>query len=268
MERKEIKVLDYGFVALVDHMGNDNSVVQAARVSYGKGTKTTTEDRNLIRYLMRNSHETPFEMTAIKFHVKAPIFVFRQWHRHRIGISINEMSGRYSEMPEEFYVPEIDCLNKQDKNIKQGRGQGQLENATTIQTRMKEQGQQEFQHYHWLLEQDVAREVARINLPLSTYSEMYWQVNLRSLFNFLLLRLDHHAQYEIRQFSEAMLELTKPLFPISCEAFIDYKMEAKTFSKMEIELLRKLDFNLFFEESNMTLREIKDFKNKLGIVDK
>lgn len=233
----EIKVLDHGFVRLVDSMGGDDSVVRSARVSYGEGTKSKHEDEALIRYLLRHEHGTPFEMTALTYHVKTPIMVARQWHRHRIGISINEVSGRYSKLPSDCYVPEIDQIRKQSKKNKQGRDE-LVEKPDEIQFDMRNEQAAAYSQYMSYLDRGVAREIARINLPLSIYTEYYWQCNLRSLFAFCKLRMDPHAQYEIRQYAEAMLELAKPIAPVSCRAFEDYVLGAKTFSKAEMKLIR------------------------------
>lgn len=265
MER--IDCLDKGFVRLVDHMGDDSSVVQAARVSYGNGTKTVSDDRNLIRYMMRHSHATPFEMTALKFHVKAPIVCFRQWHRHRVGVSINELSGRYSELPEECYLPSLDRLCKQSITNKQGSGEELSEEITElIHDIMEDEQKTAFKNYHKYLEKGLTREVARLNLGVSIYSEMYWQTNLRSLFHFINLRSSPHAQWEIRQYSDAMFELIKPLFPICCEAFEDYMLYSETFSRHEMDVLKQLIDKMpeVLKKSKLTKREKKEFREKIG----
>lgn len=238
MEEK-IKVLDKGFVYLVDHMGDDTSIVQAARVSTGKGSKSAKKDRELIRYLMRFRHTSPFEQVEFKFHVKAPIFCFRQWHRHRTA-SLNEMSGRYRELPEECYIPEFSRLQTQDKTNHQGSGAEVLEECAWIQESMKKIQENSFSEYRSYLNDGLTREVARINLPLSTYSEMYWKMDLHNLFHFLGLRLHPHAQWEMRQFAKAIFELIKPIVPASCEAFEDYRLNTSTFSAKEMEVIRSL----------------------------
>lgn len=226
VEGKEIKCLDKGFVRLVEVMGTDSSIVQAARVSYGKGTKTVRQDRGLIRYLWRNNHTTPFEMNAQKYHVKAPLFVFRQWHRHRIGVSINEMSARYSVMVDEFYQPPAEDLRFQDQNNKQGSAQETVggEEAAELLAMYDGVLDSSYRLYQNLLDRGVARELSRIVLPVSLYSEMYWQCNLKSLFAFAQLRSDPHAQKEIRVYSDAMLSLAEEFFPIAVEAFRYYSM--------------------------------------------
>lgn len=266
MESKEVKVLDKGFVRLVDYMGDDSSIVQAARVSYGQGTKTVSEDRGLIRYLMKNRHTSPFEMVEFKFHCKLPLFCARQMVRHRTA-NLNEVSGRYSELPEEFYVPKSEHLQKQAKNNKQGRGESFEENeANHIISNMSAMARDEFKHYHWMLEQDVAREIARINLPLSTYTEWYWKMDLHNLFHFLKLRLDSHAQYEIREYAKAIYELIKPIVPTSCEAFEDYVLNAQIFSAQEMTILRQVLGQVSVEDfPGLTKREVSEFKQKLGL---
>lgn len=265
-EQKEIKVLDYGFVRLVDSMGDDSAIVQAARVSYGKGTKTVSEDRGLIRYLMKNRHTSPFEMCEFKFHCKMPLFTARQWIRHRTA-SVNEVSGRYSELPEEFYVPKSEHLQRQSKNNKQGRGETFEENeANHIISNMTAMARDEFKHYHWMLDQDVAKEIARINLPLSTYTEWYWKIDLHNLFHFLKLRLDQHAQYEIRVYANAMYELIKQIVPISCEAFEDYMLNAQTLSAQEMTILKKVLGQITIEDfPGLSKREVSEFKQKFGL---
>lgn len=237
---KEFKVLNHGFVRLVDYMGGDESIVQAARVSYGKGTKTVSEDRTLIRYLMRHQHTTPFEMVEFKFHVKLPIFVARQWIRHRTA-NVNEYSGRYSIMPEEFYVPEESVIKYQSKSNKQGRDSDEV--PPEIRKRVLEilmAGQKSsFEGYQEMLDYDIARELARINLPLSLYTQWYWKIDLHNLFHFLKLRLDKHAQYEIRCYAEKMAEIVKAVTPLAYEAFEDYVLNAVTFSKNELNILKK-----------------------------
>ena len=214
-----LPVLDHGFVRLVDVMGDDAAIVQAARASYGKGTKTQREDRELIRYLLRNRHTSPFEMVEIKLHVKLPIFVERQWIRHRTA-SVNEVSGRYSELPEEFYLPDAASICKQATDNKQGRGEPLTpEEAAHIRSNMNAMGRDEFKHYRFTLSQGVSRELARINLPLSTYTEKYWKVDGHNLFHFLQLRMDHHAQWEIRQYANGVREMLAEKFPRTMSLF-------------------------------------------------
>lgn len=237
---KEFKVLNHGFVRLVDYMGGDESIVQAARVSYGKGTKTVSEDRTLIRYLMRHQHTTPFEMVEFKFHVKLPIFVARQWIRHRTA-NVNEYSGRYSIMPEEFYVPDETTIKYQSQANKQGRDEEEVPpeiRKRVLQILLAEQ-KSAFDGYKEMLNYNIARELARINLPLSLYTQWYWKIDLHNLFHFLKLRLDKHAQYEIRAYAETMAEIVKVVVPMAYEAFEDYVLNSITFSKQELQLLKK-----------------------------
>jgi len=237
---KEFKVLNHGFVRLVDYMGGDESIVQAARVSYGKGTKTVSEDRTLIRYLMRHQHTTPFEMVEFKFHIKLPIFVARQWIRHRTA-NVNEYSGRYSIMPEEFYVPEESVIKYQNSLNKQGRDNEEVQpeiRKRVLEILLQEQ-KSSFNGYQEMLEYNIARELARINLPLSLYTQWYWKIDLHNLFHFLKLRMDKHAQYEIRVYAEKMAEIVKVIVPMAYEAFEDYVLNSITFSKNELTLLKK-----------------------------
>ena len=249
-------VLNRGFVRLVDSMGSDAAIVQAARVSYGKGTKKTREDRALIRYLMRHRHNSPFEMCELKLHVKLPIFVARQWVRHRTA-SLNEYSARYSEMSEEFYVPnepgkalfpeEEARLGKQSQENRQGRSEDETftikqdEGSHLPTRRLKDRAHNAFTFYRELLKQGVTRELARITLPLSTYTEFYWKANLHNMFHFLELRMDSHAQEEIRLYAETIFEkIVRPLFPQASEAFKDYRLESLDLSRGEAALLRAL----------------------------
>jgi len=272
---KSISCLDKGFVRLVDYMGDDAAIVQAARVSYGEGTKAISEDKGLIRYLLNKKHTSPFEQVEFKFHVKAPIFVFRQWHRHRC-VSINELSARYSEMKDECYLPNIEDIKLQSKDNKQCRDDSGLshEDAFTVLEEMKLMQEDCFIHYRRLLDLGIARELARINLPVSTYSEMYWKIDLHNLFHFLKLRMDPHAQMEIRVFANALYELIKPIVPIASEAFEEYSLYAKTLSLAESNTL--CDFlkvspiknllHLIDSSDVLSKREKKEMKEKLGIV--
>jgi thymidylate synthase (FAD) len=265
---KKIDCLDKGFVRLVDFFGTDSSIVQAARVSYGKGTTKKSRDRDLIRYLMRHKHTSPLEMVEFKFHCKMPIFIARQWVRHRTA-SLNEMSGRYSEMPEECYVPRKDRLQRQAKDNKQG-SEGQLDEMAqnTILTHLEKDQTELFDRYHSYLDIGLARELSRINLPLSTYTQWYWKMDLHNLFHFLRLRMDHHAQAEIQEYGNAIYDLIKPIVPISCEAFEDYVLGAETFSSTEMSVIKEL-INVKKEElsslkiDGMGKLEIKEFLDKL-----
>lgn len=266
---KEYKCLDHGFVRLVDYMGDDSSIVQAARVSYGKGTKTVREDRFLIRYLMRHRHTTPFEMVEFKFHVKLPIFVARQWIRHRTA-NVNEYSGRYSEMKDEFYLPEPEQLRPQSKTNRQGRSEEIIETETAdkIRSEMKETQEMLFDKYTGLLDTGLARELARINLPLSNYTEWYWKIDLHNLFHFLKLRIDPHAQYEIRVFAEKMGEIVKQIVPVAWEAFEDYMLNSVHFSGLELKVMKKFwDMKIPTDdeltETGLSKGEIREFKTKM-----
>lgn len=266
---KEFKCLDKGFVRLIDVMGDDSSIVQAARVSYGKGTKTAREDRGLIRYLMRNRHTSPFEMVEYKFHVKLPIFVARQWIRHRTA-NVNEYSGRYSEMPDDFYLPEIDQIRAQSGMNKQGREDKPMDKtiAESIAQEMSEKQSTLHQDYKNYLSLDLARELARINLPLSTYTEWYWKIDLHNLFHFLKLRLDKHAQYEIRVYAEIIADIVKETAPLAWEAFNDYTLNSISFSSPELRILSKMlsvqaDVEYHSDEV-LTGRESIEFKEKIN----
>jgi len=234
---RKIPCLDRGFVYLVDYMGGDASIVQAARVSYGLGTKNVSEDRGLIRYLMRHQHTTPFEMVELKFHVKLPIFVARQWIRHR-SANVNEYSGRYSVMPDEFYLPPAEQVTSQSKTNRQGgaealdprQAEEVLRILTTEQRRVRA-------GYDRMIELDVRRELARINLGVSQYTEWYWKNDLHNIFHFLQLRLDPHAQHEIRVYAEAMAQIVRAVAPIAWEAFEDYQLGADRLSRLELETL-------------------------------
>ena len=273
-------VLDHGFIAVKDYMGDDLSILQMARMSYGKGTKGVSDDRALLRYLMRHFHTSPFEGCVIKLHVKLPIFVMRQWVRHRTA-SLNEYSARYSIMPDEFYTPEPAQLAVQSTDNKQGRGDILTAEQTAEVLRiLKDDAQRNFSSYHQLLNVDadgeaidedrdgIARELARIGLPLSTYTQMYWQTNLHNLMHFLRLRADRHAQYEIRIYAEKMLAIMADWVPVTTEAFRDYQLEAGRLSRMELGLVRDLLAGKASmadaERYGLSKREIREFKDRFG----
>lgn len=217
----EIKVLDHGLVRLVDHMGNDLSVVRNARVSYDaawRAGKNEGSDERLISYLYKNGHNTPFESVTFTFEIKAPIFVLRQWHRHRTQ-SYNEISARYKELPEEFYVPELEQITEQHTDNKQMRTTEQHPDAEFIQTKIIESNKSAFAHYHYLINTGCPRELARSVLPVGTYSHMFATMNLHNLFGFLRERLHPHAQYEIRVYAQAILELIEPIVPVAVKNF-------------------------------------------------
>jgi thymidylate synthase (FAD) len=238
-----IKALDKGFVRLVDYMGSDARIVQSARVSYGSGTKSLREDKDLIAYLLRNKHTSPFEQVVLTFHLKMPIFVTRQWVRHRTA-RMNEISGRYSVMSDEFYVPDESAVRAQSKDNKQGRSEQEMDpeiSASYIAS--IEAGQKKlYEDYAGYLNDDIARELARINLPLSIYTEMYWQMDLHNLFHFLNLRLHPHAQFEIREYARAVGTIVAQIVPIAWEAFEEHILYAKSFSRTEmLELLDMIE---------------------------
>lgn len=266
---KEFPCLDKGFVRLIDVMGDDNAIVQAARVSYGSGTKKVHEDRGLIRYLMRHLHTTPFEMVEFKFHVKLPIFVARQWIRHRTA-NVNEYSGRYSEMKDEFYVPDPEQVRAQSATNKQGRADESFapEEAERIRTMMRTTQESLYGEYQDLLETNLAREIARINLPVSNYTEWYWKIDLHNLFHFLRLRIDAHAQYEIRVYGEAMASIVKAAVPLAYEAFEDYIVNSQKFSHQELQVIKSLLSSIPTEEElvarGLSGREAREFVDKLS----
>ena len=246
-----LPVLDHGFVRVVDYMGDDAAVVQAARVSYGRGTRRVSEDTGLIRYLMRHRHSTPFEMCEIKYHVKLPIFVARQWIRHRMA-NINEYSARYSILDREFYIPSPAQLAAQSTTNHQGRGETLTgQEAEDVLSILRTDATQTHDHYLEMLNehpdgstpdptrQGLARELARMNLTLNTYTQWYWKTDLHNLLNFLALRADTHAQYEIRVYAETMLETVKAWVPATHQAFQDYRLGAVTLSAQMLTLLRR-----------------------------
>lgn len=276
---KAFPVLNHGFVRVIDYMGNDSAIVQAARVSYGKGTKRKTEDRGLIHYLLRHSHTTPFEMCEIKFHIKLPLFVARQWLRHRTA-NVNEYSARYSILDKEFYLPFPDHLATQSSINKQGRGETlSPEYAQYVLKLLREDAERSYAHYEELLNEDtegnvidpqkdcLARELARTNLSLNFYTQMYWKIDLHNLMHFLTLRADSHAQYEIRAYAEVMLNLLEKWVPISYEAFIQYRKEGARFSKNGLDTLKKLlkSKPVTQEESGMSKREWQEFLEMLDL---
>lgn len=265
MEETVIKILDHGHVALVDVFGDDARIARTARGSYGKGTKTVNDDRGLIRRLMKDRHTSPFEMGEVLFHLKIPIFVARQLVRHRTA-NINEVSARYSELPNEFYIPEPEHCGPQSTDNKQGRTAAQNDiKARKARQNISESVRQSYDHYDSLLNvSETSREISRIVLPTAIYTEMYWKCDLHNFFHFSKLRLDPHAQYEIRVMARAMFDLVRPHFPIATTAFDDYIQNAKTFSAMELKLFAKLlnDYTPTEAEAlalGMSKREHKQF---------
>jgi thymidylate synthase (FAD) len=251
---QKLNVLDHGFIRVVDYMGDDAAVVQAARVSYGSGTKTVNEDQGLINYLMRKWHTTPFEMCELKIHVKLPIFVARQWVRHRTA-SINEYSARYSVMEREFYVPEPQDVQTQSVTNKQGRDvRLPVDLAEEYCDRVKINANEAFDEYKLFLDYGVARELARIDLPLGTYTEWYWKVNLHNLMHFLQLRTDPHAQWEIRQYADVICNYILPKWvPMVTQAYAKYRAGAVSLSSGELWILKKILRNEFGSDLEDTL---------------
>ncbi len=277
-----ISILDHGFIRVVDYMGDDTSIVQAARVSYGKGTKKVSTDAGLIKYLMRHWHSTPFEMCEIKYHVKLPIFIARQWIRHRTA-NVNEYSARYSILDKEFYLPAPEHLAAQSQNNRQGRGNIlDGEKAKKVLELLKGDAEQTYNNYETMLNErydgsvidqnssGLARELARMNLTLNTYTQWYWKTDLLNLMNFLRLRADHHAQYEIRAYADAMLDTVKKWVPITYDAFMDYRVGGTEVSAKGKEVLKKLikgeviDIN----QSGLSKREWNELMEAFGFTDK
>jgi thymidylate synthase (FAD) len=274
-----IPVLDHGFIRVIDYMGDDSSIVQSARVSYGKGTKKVSTDEGLIRYLMRHWHSTPFEMCEIKYHVKLPIFIARQWIRHRTA-NVNEYSARYSILDKEFYIPAKEQLSAQSTNNRQGRGDlitGQQ--ADEVLKILKDDAVRTYDNYEKMLNErfdgtvidekksGLARELARMNLTLNSYTQWYWKTDLLNLMNFLFLRGDSHAQYEIRVYAEKMLETVKKWVPITHAAFLDYRVGAAHLSSKGLKIV-KLMINgnkVSYEDSGLSKREWNEL---MEVIDK
>jgi thymidylate synthase (FAD) len=277
-----LSVLDHGFVRVVDYMGDDTSIVQSARVSYGKGTKKVSTDSGLIKYLMRHRHSTPFEMCEIKYHVKLPIFVARQWIRHRTA-NVNEYSARYSILDKEFYLPAKENLAAQSRNNRQGRGDLiNGEQANDILKILKEDAEKNYNDYETILNErhngtivneskkGLARELARMNLTLNTYTQWYWKTDLLNLLNFLSLRADDHAQYEIRAYADVMIDCLKKWVPITYEAFMDYRvggMELSSKGKLVISKMIKGE-GCDFENSKLSKREWNELMESFGFNEK
>lgn len=258
---KEFSVLDKGFVRLVDYYGSDQRIVQAARVSYGEGTKTVSQDAALIDYLLRHQHTSPFEQVVFTFHLKMPIFVARQWVRHRMG-RMNEVSGRYSIMKDEFYVPEDSCIAGQSKDNKQGRNAEPLpkEQAEKVRDAFISGQEASYNTYSEMVDSGLAREIARINLPLALYTEFYWQMDLHNLFHFLKLRLDSHAQYEIREYAKVILEMVRKVCPMATASFENDMNRGVTFNGEEMDALRAV---LSGKENPLTDKKLQRFEEKI-----
>lgn len=276
---KPIKVLDHGFIRVVDYMGDDSAIVQSARVSYGAGTKKINLDRGLIQYLIRHKHTTPFEMCEIKFHIKLPMFIARQWIRHRTA-NVNEYSARYSILGKDFYLPERDQLAVQSSTNRQGRDAETLnddEAARTLEI-LKSDALQCYAHYEEMLNEDMegnivdelraklARELARMNLPVNFYTEWYWKIDLHNLLHFLHLRADPHAQYEIRVYAQAMLDVVKKWVPLTYEAFMEYSVNGTNMSNNAMNVIKQMiqGKKVTQEESGMSKREWGELMETLG----
>jgi thymidylate synthase (FAD) len=274
-----IPVLDHGFVRVIDYMGDDSSIVQSARVSYGKGTKKVSTDEGLIRYLMRHWHSTPFEMCEIKYHVKLPIFIARQWIRHRTA-NVNEYSARYSILDKEFYIPAKEQLSAQATNNRQGRGDlitGQQ--ADEVLKILKDDAVRTYDNYEKMLNErfdgtiidekksGLARELARMNLTLNSYTQWYWKTDLLNLMNFLFLRGDSHAQYEIRVYAEKMLDTVKKWVPITHAAFLDYRVGAAHLSSKGLKIVKSMinGTKISYEDSGLSKREWNEL---MEVIDK
>lgn len=268
----EIKCLDKGLVRLVDVMPRvlpegqtaDSAIVQAARVSYGDGTKTLNEDRGLIRYLMRHRHTTPLEMVEFKFHCKMPIFIARQWIRHRTA-NVNEYSGRYSVIKDEYYIPEIDNVRLQSKNNKQGGNEILTDaDASTFLFYLDTNSEDSYSVYKTAIDSGISREQARMALPVNFYTEWYWKIDLHNLLHFLALRCDSHAQQEIQVYGNAMLDLIKPVVPITVEAWEDYHpmRGGMLLTRIEVEMIQKYMTSLDFQFNIDNKREIEEAKEK------
>ena len=276
-----LPALDHGFVRVVDYMGDDTSIVQSARVSYGKGTKQVSTDAGLIKYLMRHWHSTPFEMCEIKYHIKLPIFIARQWIRHRTA-NVNEYSARYSILDKEFYIPAPDKLAAQAVNNRQGRGDLlEGEQAQEVLNILKEDSQRTYENYEKMLNErydgstidenksGLARELARMNLTLNSYTQWYWKTDLLNLMNFLFLRADMHAQYEIRVYAEAMIETLKKWVPITHSAFLDYRVGAAHISAKGLNIIKSMlsGGKVDLESSGLSKREWNELMQVLDKKD-
>ncbi|MDR2158115.1 MAG: FAD-dependent thymidylate synthase [Holosporaceae bacterium] len=268
---KPFPVLDHGFIRVTDYMGTDASIVQAARVSYGVGTKKVQEDQSLINYLMRHQHTTPFEMCEIKLHIKLPIFVARHWLRHRTA-SVNEYSARYSILSGEFYLPEISQLAQQSETNKQGKSSREFNRAdadevVNILEKFCEDARESYSHM--LNDLSLARELARIVLPVAVYTEMYWKIDLHNLMHFLKLRSSPNAQYEIRCYANIILEILKKWLPFTYEAFVNYKQDAVFVSKKSADLIKRMlrGEKIVWEESGLSKGEWQEFKTTFELKD-
>ena len=276
---KPLPVLDHGFVRIIDYMGDDAAIVQAARVSYGKGTTKVSDDAGLLNYLLRHRHSTPFEMCEIKYHIKLPIFIARQWIRHRTA-NVNEYSARYSVLDREFYIPDQVNLATQSQSNRQGRGEVlEGKEAVAVLDLLRDDAENNYNHYVEMLNEDesgqiidetrdgLSRELARMNLTLNTYTQWYWKIDLHNLLHFLSLRADEHAQYEIRVYAEAIMETVKRWCPITYDAFIDHRINSVTLSGKAIQVVKKMidGVSIEQEESGLSKREWREL---MGVLEK
>ena len=276
---KQFKVLDSGFIRVMDYMGDDTAIIQSARVSYGEGTKKVSNDKGLIRYLMKNWHTTPFEMCEIKLHIKLPIFIARQWIRHRTA-NVNEYSARYSILDKEFYIPKPQHMSSQSTTNKQGRGSNLSKKDTERFLKiLKDDAERNYKHYEDMLNENqsgeiknddktgLSRELARINLTLNTYTQWYWKIDLHNLLHFLYLRDDPHAQYEIQAYAEIILnKIVKRWVPYTYDAFKEFQLESYNLSKTAIEIIKKRlqGKKISYEKSGLSRREWIELTNKFG----
>ena len=276
---KPLPVLDHGFVRIIDYMGDDAAIVQAARVSYGKGTTKVSDDAGLLNYLLRHRHSTPFEMCEIKYHIKLPIFIARQWIRHRTA-NVNEYSARYSVLDREFYIPDQVNLATQSQSNRQGRGEVlEGKEAVAVLDLLRDDAENNYNHYVEMLNEDesghiidesrdgLSRELARMNLTLNTYTQWYWKIDLHNLLHFLSLRADEHAQYEIRVYAEVIMETVKRWCPITYDAFIDHRVNSVTLSGKAIQVVKKMidGVSIEQEESGLSKREWREL---MGVLEK
>ena len=276
---KQFKVLDSGFIRVMDYMGDDTAIIQSARVSYGEGTKKVSNDKGLIRYLMKNWHTTPFEMCEIKLHIKLPIFIARQWIRHRTA-NVNEYSARYSILDKEFYIPKPQHMSSQSTTNKQGRGSNLSKKDTERFLKiLKDDAERNYKHYEDMLNENqsgeiknddktgLSRELARINLTLNTYTQWYWKIDLHNLLHFLYLRDDPHAQYEIQAYAEIILnKIVKRWVPYTYDAFKEFQLESYNLSRTAIEIIKKRlqGKKISYEKSGLSRREWIELTNKFG----
>ena len=276
---KPLPVLDHGFVRIIDYMGDDAAIVQAARVSYGKGTTKVSDDAGLLNYLLRHRHSTPFEMCEIKYHIKLPIFIARQWIRHRTA-NVNEYSARYSVLDREFYIPDQVNLATQSKSNRQGRGEVlEGKEAAAVLDLLRDDAENNYNHYVEMLNEDesghiidetrdgLSRELARMNLTLNTYTQWYWKIDLHNLLHFLSLRADEHAQYEIRVYAEAIMETVKRWCPITYNAFIDHRINSVTLSGKAIQVIKKMIDGVSIDQEDSGLSK-REWRELMGVLEK